>query len=30
MTDINLPMERITGKIFMLRGMKVMLDRLPR
>ena len=27
MTDINLPMERITGKIFMLRGMKVMLDR---
>ncbi len=27
MTDITLPMERITGKIVMLRGMKVMLDR---
>jgi hypothetical protein len=27
MTDITLPMERITGRIFMLRGMKVMLDR---
>jgi len=27
MTDITLPMERITAKIFMLRGMKVMLDR---
>jgi hypothetical protein len=27
MTDITLPMERITGKILMLRGMKVMLDR---
>jgi|GEM_PF-2414714 len=28
MTDITVPMEAITGKIFMLRGMKVMLDRL--
>ncbi len=30
MTDITVPMETITGKIVMLRGMKVMLDRLAR
>ncbi len=28
MTDIIVPMETITGKIVMLRGIKVMLDRL--